>query len=183
MRTMHQVTRQVQRGFTLIELMIVIVIIGILSAIAIPLYQDRIARSQLTEAFTMIDGVKADYIENLSMAGLKCPSNAGTEDANAVNGLPKSDALKGKYVAKIEFGGEQENTTEPNGSGCTATVTFGTENIAGTIAGKHMVFKVNATGGAMSFVCLTDGGTDLPAKLIPNTCESAEKLKKDATSS
>jgi len=66
--------KSIQKGFTLIELMIVVAIIGILAAIAIPAYQDYIARSQASEAFTLANGLKTDVADNLQSGS--CGTNA-----------------------------------------------------------------------------------------------------------
>src|SRR4051812_29133748 len=76
-----EVMKRVQQGFTLIELMIVVAIIGILAAIAIPQYQDYIARSQVSEALSLMDGLKTPVGECINNLGQK----AGCDDG--LNGI------------------------------------------------------------------------------------------------
>ncbi|ENX7913612.1 pilin [Neisseria gonorrhoeae] len=84
-----------QKGFTLIELMIVIAIVGILAAVALPAYQDYTARAQVSEAILLAEGQKSAVTEYYLNHG-KWPKDNG--DA----GVASSDKIKGKYVQKVE---------------------------------------------------------------------------------
>ncbi|EMT8951968.1 pilin, partial [Neisseria gonorrhoeae] len=84
-----------QKGFTLIELMIVIAIVGILAAVALPAYQDYTARAQVSEAILLAEGQKSAVTEYYLNNGI-WPENNG--DA----GVASSGEIKGKYVQKVE---------------------------------------------------------------------------------
>ena len=102
-------TKKVQQGFTLIELMIVVAIIGILAAIAIPAYQDYTIRSQVSEGLTLAAAAKAAVAESFSDRG-EAPA-----DREAAGMTATATDTSGKYVESVEV---------TNG---TITITYGNE--------------------------------------------------------
>ncbi|EMT8551023.1 pilin, partial [Neisseria gonorrhoeae] len=85
-----------QKGFTLIELMIVIAIVGILAAVALPAYQDYTARAQVSEAILLAEGQKSAVTEYYLNHGIWPKDNTSAGVAS-----PASN-IKGKYVQKVE---------------------------------------------------------------------------------
>jgi type IV pilus assembly protein PilA len=85
---------KVQKGFTLIELMIVVAIIGILAAIAIPAYQDYTIRSQVSEGLAMAGAAKAAIAETFSQTG-SWPND------NTAAGIGANNEITGKYVTDV----------------------------------------------------------------------------------
>jgi type IV pilus assembly protein PilA len=90
--------KKVQQGFTLIELMIVIAIIGILAAIAIPAYQNYTIRSQVTEGLSLADGWKTSISEYYAQNG-SFPSSSNS--SGGAGTIAVSGASVGKYVGQI----------------------------------------------------------------------------------
>ena len=150
--------KKVQQGFTLIELMIVVAIIGILAAIAIPAYQDYIARAQMSEAMVLADGVKTAVAEAFANDG-SCPDNA----AAAVSGIASAVDINGNYVVKV--------TTAGTGSalgGCTIEATLKSTGVSTGIQGKTITLTMatTATAGSLTWACAS---TALQ-KYVPKTC-------------
>ena len=159
-----------EKGFTLIELMIVVAIIGILAAVALPAYQDYTMRAQVSEALILTGDSKTKWLDNLE--GVDCPKNATSAAAGVTNPLPVYTDIKGKYVDSVLFDGTL-SSTNGNISGCTVLATFNLTNAGPGIAGKAVFFDIFANTAGVQFQCKTRTGnaaTTVPDKFLPKTC-------------
>ncbi|WP_275574870.1 pilin [Ventosimonas gracilis] len=144
-----------QSGFTLIELMIVVAIIGILASIAIPAYQDYTARAQVTEALNLAGAQKLAVSEYYADKGTWPSSNAEA-------GIGAAADIKGKYVDSVAVG--------TNG---VITATMKATGVAADIGGKTLVLTPTSSGTASSieWSCV-DGGATIAKKYLPAACRS-----------
>jgi type IV pilus assembly protein PilA len=97
---MNTTAHKIQKGFTLIELMIVVAIIGILAAIAIPSYQNYTIRSQVTEGLSLGDGWKTAVTEYYAQHG-SFPSGYTTATSGSTGNIAVTGATTGKYVSSV----------------------------------------------------------------------------------
>ena len=144
--------RKVQQGFTLIELMIVVAIIGILAAIAIPAYQSYTARAQASEAMVLMDGFKASAAEFFQ--------NNGTLTNYA---LPANATTTGKYVSTISAG-------TPSGSTIKILATMKTSGVNSLINGATI--GLASTDGGATWSCKNaDTGGNMSTSAEPTACQ------------
>jgi type IV pilus assembly protein PilA len=143
-----------QQGFTLIELMIVVAIIGILAAVAIPSYQDYTARAQLSEGMTLGGGLKTPLAEYIADNGAP---------PNTIASLTSSTS--GNYVASMAISG--------NATTVTVDVVFATTGVNANIGGSTLAF-VSTDSGA-SWDCGEDGAAagrnNIDQKYLPGACK------------
>ncbi|HGO7908152.1 TPA: pilin [Neisseria meningitidis] len=157
-----------QKGFTLIELMIVIAIVGILAAVALPAYQDYTARAQVSEAILLAEGQKSAVTEYYLNHG-EWPGN------NSDAGVASSTDIKGKYVQSV---------TVANG---VVTAQMASSGVNNEIKGKKLSLWAKRQDGSVKWFCgqpvtrddakatadaVTANGTDdkINTKHLPSTC-------------
>src|SRR5690554_3700666 len=134
---------QMQKGFTLIELMIVVAIIGILAAIALPAYQDYTKRSHVSEGLSLAGGAKASVSEYVA-SNNRFPAN------NDSAGLAAAGDIKGNAVDSVEVDGGE------------ITITYSDK-----VDGATLVLSPATHAGGISWTCKP--GT-ISTKLIPSNC-------------
>ena len=149
-----------QGGFTLIELMFVIAIVGILAAIALPAYQDYTVRAKMSEALAVAAEAKTTIAE-FAAARLIMPSDA------AAAGITLSGFGPDSYVSTAAWN-RDSNTTGTYTITITATATdIPTEVQSDTFT---LVGTLNQNNGRVSWVCGPGGGSPLEAKYLPSSC-------------
>ena len=140
-----------QKGFTLIELMIVVAIIAILAAIAISQYQDYVIRSQVSEGSSLADGVKTALGEFVNNRGRFPPANASA-------GLATAASIKGEYVSAVNVGTTTGIIIATYG-GAKANTNIGTTT--------NLQFSAVRNAGSLEWHCKS---TTIKQKWCPGSC-------------
>lgn len=148
----------VQKGFTLIELMIVVAIIGILAAIAIPAYQDYIGRSQAAEGPALLGGLKTPITEAIGNDGVA----AGCK-------IPDGAVRSGKYLANI-------TATAGGTATCALEGKYAANGVNDDIADETITFTYTAATGAWNCT------TTLSTKFAPKSCTTGGSSTSGTTS-
>jgi type IV pilus assembly protein PilA len=163
--------KKVQKGFTLIELMIVIAIIGILAAIAIPAYQNYTIRSQVTEGLSLADGWKTAISEFYAQNG-SFPTTFSSSGGTTAVAVTASSV--GKYVSAITVTGGGEIVVTYSGSQANAKLLGAVLGLTPALDANYDVIWVCGTASGPSNVSFTTGttATTVSAAYLPNSCHA-----------
>ncbi|MBH6124585.1 pilin [Neisseria meningitidis] len=162
-----------QKGFTLIELMIVIAIVGILAAVALPAYQDYTARAQVSEAILLAEGQKSAVTEYYLNHGIWPGDNNSA-------GVASSTDIKGKYVKEVEVA-KGVITAEMKSSGVNKEIqgkklSLWAKRQDGSVkwfCGQPVTRDANATNDDVT----ADSGNEIDTKHLPSTCRDASSAE------
>ena len=144
--------KDLQKGFTLIELMIVVAIIAILAAIAVNQYQDYVIRSQVSEGSSLADGVKTAIVEYVDNRGSFPGSNYSA-------GLASPGSISGQFVSKVDVGLVRG----------VIRVYYGTVNASPKLPVTQILqFSAVSHAGSVEWHCKSDS---LPQKWCASSCK------------
>lgn len=137
------------------KLMIVVAIIGILAAIAIPAYQDYTARSQLSEGVSLAGGLKTQINDSL-------------QTGSCVSTVPAENVVTGKYGVATITGTPNSATSANAANGCVVTYVVTGSNVSSKIASKELVLNMLVNG---SFKADLTGAKAPDAKYVPKAVQ------------
>ncbi len=136
-----------QRGFTLIELMVVVGVIGILTSVAVPVYKDYAVRAKVSEGLTLLTSTKLAVVETWNTTG-DLPNN------NTEAGAAPAETIAGDYVRSVSVG-----------NGGTITVAFSSEEPA--IHNKSLSLVPTSGPGGIYWTC---SSADVQSRYLPPKC-------------
>jgi len=149
--------KKVQQGFTLIELMIVVAIVGILAAVALPAYQDYTARAKIAEPLALMSGIKTDLYETYVAEGA-FPAAGSQQETDLEAMLVNSGVVTAAAYTLV------------SASSATVDVTLGSINA--DVDGEQLQFALAAGSTGLSMTCAPFAAT-LEVKYLPSECRNS----------
>lgn len=151
------------RGFTLIELMIVVAIIGVLASIAIPQYQNYTARAQVSEALSVLSGVKARLAEEYAFEGTF--DNISEDEKEKIEGL----------VTNTRYVNGEGIEIFPSGDNIAIGIAMRDDqdaSVAKEVRGTRLRIEMYAAGGAVKWKCMPAKQKPMDKKYLPGSCRA-----------